>query len=352
MTGVAERKAETIGAERWGSCLHLTLRRPEALNALDLAMVRQLRDHLDRAAGDPAIATVLLSGAGDRGLCAGGDIRAIYRSLDTGDDVAGPFWREEYDLLLAIADFPKPVVVWMDGIVFGGGVGLGMHASHRVVTERTRLAMPETAIGFLPDVGATWRLPRAPDGLGTWMALTGEPVGAATALRAGLADRMLPASLFEALTEALAALPAGAGAADVDRVLAEREAAPGASDLPGFDSEVGLALARADPDQALDALRALRTDAAKRTREILESRSPQSLYVTQRLLALGAEARDLGECLDREFRAAMRIHREPDFREGVRAAVIDKDRNPRWQPWTPDAAADWDRFLQRSGEFA
>ena len=342
--------ATGIGAERIGSSLHLTLRRPQALNALDLAMVRQLRQEFDRAATDASVSTVLLSGEGERGLCAGGDIRAIHRSLDAGEDIAASFWREEYDLLLVIARFPKPVVVWMDGIVFGGGVGLGMHASHRLVTERTRLAMPETLIGFLPDVGATWRLPKAPDGLGAWMALTGEAIGAGAALRAGLADRALPSAGFDALRERLAALPAGSGAREVDEVLAALETDPPSAQMPGFTPAVGQALASPDLDLALADLWADGGEAARHTLALLDARSPASLHVASRLLWMGAHSRSLAECLDREFRAAMRIHREPDFREGVRAAVIDKDRRPRWREWTPEAAADWDLFLGYAGD--
>lgn len=343
MRWIGEAEAiDGVGALRRGSALFVALRRPKALNALDIAMVRRLRAVLDEAAEDGDVACVLLAGEGGRAFCAGGDIRAIHASLDTGEDVAGPFWREEYDLLLRIERFPKPVAVWMDGIVMGGGVGLGMHASHRIVTEGTRLAMPETGIGYLPDVGATWRLPKAPGGLGTWMALTGEPVGAATALRAGLADRFMPARRGEDLARALEAAPDRAA---VDAAIDALAQEPPDDAPAGWSEAVGAALEAPSYEAAVAALERLGGEAAERTLATLRTRSPASLHVTWRMLELGRRSRSLAECLDREWAASMRIHREPDFREGVRAAVVDKDRNPRWAPWSPAEAADWDKFL-------
>ncbi|MCX0247707.1 3-hydroxyisobutyryl-CoA hydrolase, partial [Streptomyces drozdowiczii] len=187
-----------------GRVRHLTLNRPRALNALDHAMVRLMADALDAAGSDEAVVAVLLTGAGERGLCAGGDIRAVRDDALAGGTASLDFWRDEYLLNARIARFPKPYVALMDGIVMGGGVGVSAHGSVRIVTERSRIAMPETGIGFVPDVGGTYLLGAAPGELGTHLALTGEAVGAADALLCGLADHFVPAEGLAALVAALA----------------------------------------------------------------------------------------------------------------------------------------------------
>ncbi|MFT4305819.1 MAG: enoyl-CoA hydratase/isomerase family protein, partial [Microbacterium sp.] len=195
--GVIVRRERTVG--------HLTLDRPRTLNALDLPMVRRLQQALDRWRDDPDVELVLLDGAGGKGLCAGGDVRALREQVLSGHPSrAADFFRAEYALDADIAAYPKPVVVFADGITMGGGIGLAGHAAVRVVTERSRLAMPETRIGFTPDVGGSWLLAHAPGRLGEYLALTGGEMDAADAVYAGFADRLVPAGRLADLAEALA----------------------------------------------------------------------------------------------------------------------------------------------------
>ncbi len=319
---------DEVVVERQGAAGIVRLNRPKALNALTLPMVRALRAGFDQFAGDEAVAFVLLEGEGERAFCAGGDIRAIHDSGRAGTDLAATFWREEYELNALIAEYAKPVIVLMDGIVMGGGAGLSIHASHRVATDRIRFAMPETGIGFVPDVGATHRLSRAPDGTGRYLALTGSIVGAADVIAAGLADVMVPADGLPALrADILAAKDTGG----VEEAIARY----GAGTTPGLFSQHRSLIARAfgapDLEGVLEALEADDSDFAKETRATILSRSPSSLRDTEALLEHARHA-DLRACLTAEFFAALGTLDRPDFYEGVRAAVIDKDRNPRWQP--------------------
>ena len=199
---------ETFGTEdvmirRAGRVGHITLNRPAALNAITLGMVRAMRAAVDHWIDDPDIAVLLIDGAGERGLCAGGDIRALYDSGKAGDGMAMTFWREEYELDIRIARFPKSVVALMDGIVMGGGVGVSAHASHRIVTESTRIAMPECGIGFMPDVGGTWLLSSAPGAFGPYLGLTGTRMTAADAIFAGFADTFVARERLSGLVEGL-----------------------------------------------------------------------------------------------------------------------------------------------------
>lgn len=304
------------------------LNRPQALNALTLPMVRALRDAFERFAAAEDVAFVLLEGEGGKAFCAGGDIRAIHDSGREGTDLAETFWREEYELNARIASFEKPVIVLMDGIVMGGGAGLSIHASHRIVTDRTRFAMPETGIGFVPDVGATYRLARAPHGLGRYLALTGAIVGPADVLGADLADAMVPGERLAAFRAAV--LQAGCRADLDDAIEAHREEpAPGL--LSRSRDSLAHAFAAPDIEGVLQLLAADGSDFARETRTTILSRSPSSLRDTEALLSAAADS-SLEACLRREFFAALGTLDRPDFYEGVRAAVIDKDRNPRWQP--------------------
>jgi enoyl-CoA hydratase len=318
--------------ERKGSAAIICLNRPKALNSLNLAMVHAMKPALARFAEDDSVATVILAGEGERGLCAGGDIRVIYQMGKAGDPAVTQFWREEFPINHRIAHYPKPYVALMDGIVMGGGVGVASHGAHRIVTERTRLAMPETGIGYVPDVGATWLLPKAPGETGTWLGLTGETVGAADAIHAGLADHCVPSEQLAAVVDALAALPQGAEDRHVRDVVERFAIDPGPSLLSderevidrcfGFDSLEEIMAALADEPGEF----------ARSTRDTILRRSPTSLKLTLRLLRLGRDSSSLVECLEREFTAASEILRHHDFYEGVRAAIIDKDRDPKWSP--------------------
>src|SRR3954467_877555 len=206
-------------ARREGAAGIIRLNRPKAINAVTLEMFREVDRALDRFEADPAVGVILLEGAGERGLCAGGDIRALYESSKVRGDLGKILWREEYILNARIAKFAKPYVAFMDGIVMGGGVGLSAHSSHRVVTDRTRLAMPEAGLGFFPDVGGTWLLSHAPGEIGTYFGLTGQIMNGPDAVYAGFADLVVPSGELAAVREALTNAPAGARSIDVKAVI-------------------------------------------------------------------------------------------------------------------------------------
>lgn len=321
--------------ERVGALGRLRLDRPKALKALTHGMVGTIDRALDEFSADPGIAAVLLTGEGERGLCAGGDLRGLYES--DGTAFAESFWRDEYRLDARIAQYEKPFVAVMDGITMGGGVGLSGHAAHRIVTERSRIAMPETGIGYLPDVGGTWLLPRAPGELGTYLGLTGEPVGAADAILCGLADAMVPSRALPDLLDALSALAPDAGDAGVRDLIGRLAREPDPAPLASHRSMIDRCFAFDMVDEILAALAADGSDFAAATRDILLTKSPSSLVLTLCLLRLGRGAPSLEACLEREFHASLAVLDEGDFREGIRAAVIDKDKTPRWNPPSLDA---------------
>lgn len=324
---------EELIVERTGSLGRLRLNRPKALNSLTLGMVRAMHHALDGFLRDPGIAAVLVTGEGDRGLCAGGDIRAIHASGLAHDGMAETFWREEFLLNAAISHYPKQYIAFMDGITMGGGVGISSHGRHRIVTERTRLAMPETGIGYFPDVGATWLLSRAPGEFGTFLGLTGRQIGAGDAIAAGLADTFVASADLPGLIAALAAVPPGDGASGlVAGALRGHSRPPPPGDLDASRAAIDRLFVFDEVETILAALAAEEGDFAAATRETLLTRSPTSLKLTLRLLRLGRSSARVEECLERELGACARILSTPDFYEGIRAAVIDKDRDPHWSP--------------------
>jgi enoyl-CoA hydratase len=330
-------KVDDVILERRGSAGIIRLNRPRALNSLTLGMVRSIAEALDRFSTDADVATVVMAGEGERAFCAGGDIRALHESGRDGTPAAENFWREEFRLNHRIATCPKPYVVLMDGITMGGGVGLSSHGRHRVVTERTRFAMPETGIGYFPDVGATWLLPRAPGEIGIWIGLTGLEVGAADVIYAGLADAHLSAFQLPELVDTLAGLSRGASHRDVDAVLINLSSDPGKGPLGKNRDMIQRTFRSSNVGEILAALQGEGSDFAVETLRALQTRSPTSLTLALRLLREGKQSRSLGECLRREFGACLQILKSADFYEGIRAAVIDKDRNPKWMPATLDA---------------
>src|SRR6201746_307420 len=215
---VADSEGDLI-ARREGSAGILRLNRPKAINAVTLEMFRDIDKALDRFEADPAVGVVLLEGAGERGLCAGGDIRTLYESSQVRGDLGKILWREEYILNARISKFAKPYVAFMDGMVMGGGVGLAAHGSHRVVTDKTKLAMPEVGLGFFPDVGGTWLLSHSPGEIGTYFGLTGQTMNGPDAIYAGFADAVVPSAKLPALREALTKIRAGARSADVKAMI-------------------------------------------------------------------------------------------------------------------------------------
>jgi enoyl-CoA hydratase len=319
-------------AEREGAAGVIRLNRPKAINAVTLEMFRDIDKALDAFEADPAVAVILLEGAGERGLCAGGDIRALYEDSKVKGDLGKILWREEYILNARIAKFAKPYVSFMDGIVMGGGVGLSAHSSHRVVTERTKLAMPEVGLGFFPDVGGTWLLARSPGEIGTYFGLTGQTMNGPDAVYAGFADAVVPSGKLAALREALTKLRPDVTAAEVTSLIHSfatgETSGPVAAIEPQIDAWFG-------HDRMQDIVATLQADGselAQATLKTLSEKSPRGMVVALKLLRLARASRSLEECLVREYRAALEVFASDDFREGVRAAVIDKDRNPKWSP--------------------
>jgi enoyl-CoA hydratase len=317
---------------REGAAGIIRLNRPKTINAMTYEMSLGIDAALDRFEADPEVALVLLEGAGERGLCAGGDIRGLYESSRAGGDLGKVFWRQEYIMNARIAKYPKPYVAFMDGLVMGGGVGLSAHGRHRVVTEKTKLAMPEVGLGFFPDVGGTWLLSRSPGEIGTYFGLTGQTMNGPDAIYARFADAVVPSGKLAALREALTNLRAGVNSAEVkatiDAFATGETSGPVAANQPRIDRWFA-------HDRMQDIVAALQQDGselAQATRRTLGEKSPRGMVVALKLLRLARGSASLEQCLVREYRAALEVFRSDDFREGVRAAVIDKDRNPRWSP--------------------
>ncbi|MEU6126315.1 enoyl-CoA hydratase/isomerase family protein [Streptomyces sp. NPDC047123] len=311
---------------RAGRAGHLVLNRPRAINALNHAMVRIMAEALDSWEHDASVATVVVTGAGERGLCAGGDIRSIHDDVRAGGaDASAAFWHDEYVLNARIARYPKPYVAVMDGIVMGGGVGISAHGGVRVVTERSRVAMPETGIGFVPDVGGTFLLTRTPGELGTHLALTGTAVGAGDALLCGLADHFVPSERLAEFTAALA----DRSPADAVRDFATE--AP-AGELAGQRAWIDSCYAADSVEEIVDRLRAVGDPQAKEAAEMILAKSPTSLKVTLAALRRARELPSLEAVLEQEYRVSCATLSAPDLPEGIRAQVVDKDRRPRWSP--------------------
>ncbi len=312
-----------------GHAGRITLNRPQALNALTQEMCEAIDATLIGWAGDPAVSLVIVDGAGGRALCAGGDIRLLYEAARAGDTaVPAAFFGAEYRMNARIAAFPKPYVAFMDGVVMGGGVGVSAHGSYRVVTERTMLAMPETGIGLFPDVGATWLLSRKLP-LGLHLALTGARVGAADAILAGLADYFVSSAALPALAASLCACEAKAAvAACLDEAAEPPPPAAVGADRAWMDD----CYRHSTIELILDALHASEHPAAQAAAREIAGKSPSSLKVTLRALREAEAMSDLDQALAQELLLAVSCMRSHDFVEGVRAAVIDKDRAPRWDP--------------------
>ncbi|MFN6954528.1 MAG: enoyl-CoA hydratase/isomerase family protein [Acetobacteraceae bacterium] len=319
----------TLIARTGGGIARLTLNRPRALNALDEPLIAALTEAARSAAADPAIRAVVLEGAGPRAFCAGGDVRAI-RALVQANDRAGVhrFFAAEYGLNRLIAEFPKPWISLIGGVCMGGGCGVSVHGSHRVVTEVALLAMPETAIALFPDVGMTHVLPRLPDSIGIWMGLTGARLMGAEAVEAGLATHFVPADRLDALR---AALPAE-GPDAIARVAAP--VPPGR--IAALRPVIARCFGHATPAAILAALDAEGTEWAREQAATLRRASPFSVAVSLEAMRRGATL-PLAECLAMELRLTATVCFHPDFAEGVRAVLVDKDNAPRWTPASLEA---------------
>ncbi|HEX5599135.1 MAG TPA: enoyl-CoA hydratase/isomerase family protein, partial [Hyphomicrobiaceae bacterium] len=298
-------------------------------NALTYPMVLAIHDALKRWEQDPEIAVVILDGAGDRALCAGGDVRAIYESASEGSGFARKFWADEYRLNAYIGRYPKPYVAFMDGIVMGGGIGLSGHGSHRIVTERSQLAMPETGIGLIPDVGGTWLLAHAPGETGIYLGLTGERMRGAGTMYARFADSFVPSSRLADLAKALSEIE---NSSDVDSVIARFSEAPPPSDLASHAREIDATFCFDSVEKIRDALASMNTDWSRKTLEELDRRSPLALKLTLAAIRNARTLPSLEAALNVEYRLTVRLLEHGEFLEGVRALLVDKDKTPKWNP--------------------
>lgn len=315
----------------------VTLNRPKAINSLNDVMVAGLQQALTTWENDDSVRSVLLTGAGERGLCAGGDVVALRQSALGDGSSARQFWSDEYRLNAHIGRYRKPYVAVMDGIVMGGGVGVGAHGNVRVVTDKTKMGMPEVGIGFIPDVGGTYLLARTPGLLGLHAALTGAPFSGADAIALGFADHFVPHERLHDFTEAVIT----DGHEDALNSYAEE---PPPSALLAQRDWIDSCYAGDTVADILDDLRAHDEQAARDAAELIATRSPIALSVTLTAVRRAGHLRTLEEVLQQEFRVSVASAKSHDFVEGIRAQLVDKDRNPQWSPATlaecDDAAID------------
>ena len=310
-----------------GAVGRITLNRPRALHALNLAMCEIMTRALLDWRDDPAVVSVLIDHAGERGFCAGGDIRMIAESGAGDASEARAFFKAEYRLNHLMFVYPKPITAVVDGIVMGGGVGISEPATVRIATERTTYAMPETGIGLFPDVGGGWFLPRLPGETGTWLALTGARLKAADTVALGIHTQFVPSEALAALTADLVASPADP-AATANRHAADAGPAPLAPHREAIDR-----LFAYDTVEAIfAALAADGSEWALAQLATLKTKSPQSLKVTLKQLRIGRTQTDFADTMAMEYRLGGRIVSTHDFQEGVRAVIVDKDNAPQWSP--------------------
>lgn len=321
---IQTRGGDHLIVRRIGRAGRITMNNPKALNALTYDMSLGLEDAMDAWRDDDAVDLIVIDAAGDRAFGAGGDVKELYTRGKAGDSAyAAKFFGDEYRMNAALSTYAKPVVTMVDGIVMGGGVGVSGHGSHRVVSEKTVLAMPECAIGLVPDVGGTWLLARGPGRVGEWLGLTGARVGAADAIEAGFADSFVPSDKFPALIAALEST------GDVGEI-AKAAATPEPGIIPGLRADIDRCFAGTDPIAILARLDAVDADWAKSAAKSIRRGCPLSVWCTLELLERARHARDIKEALMHEFRFSARCTDEGEFLEGVRAQLVDKDRNPQW----------------------
>ena len=315
-----------------GSVGRITLNRPTALHALNLAMCEAMTAALLAWRDDPAVTSVLVDHAGERGFCAGGDIRMIAESGATDASEARAFFLAEYRLNHLMFEYAKPITALVDGIVMGGGVGISEPADLRIATERTTYAMPETGIGLFPDVGGGWFLPRLPGETGTWLALTGARLKAADTVALGIHTHFVASGSLEALKADL--LSGGPDA------VTDHAGYPGAAPLSSHREAIDRLFAFDTVEAILAALEADGSDWALAQLATLRTKSPQSLKVTLRQLRAGRAMQTFAEVMAMEYRLGGRVVRTHDFQEGVRAVIVDKDNRPKWSPATLEGVTD------------
>lgn len=312
-----------------GALRRITLNRPKALNAITLDMADTMTAFMREWAHDPAVGAVLIDGAGDRSFAAGGDIRALYDATKSGDPLPARFWATEYHLNVLIARYPKPVVTIMDGLVMGGGVGLSAHAAHCVLTDRSAVAMPEVGIGFFPDVGVSFLLTRAHCELGTYVALTGHRLSAQDAAVCGLGNSHIPSSRLGEIPSVLADCRKRE---EVRAALGPLETPPAPGKLLKARNWIGHCFSSDTIEDIVETLSVSDADGAGEALDLMRKASPTSLKITLRNLRDAAKFNRVEDCFQQDYRIALACMAEHDFIEGIRAAVVDKDRNPVWRP--------------------
>ena len=316
---------------REGRLAIITLNRPKALNSLTLHMIREMQVQLETWADDPDVGAVLLQGAGEKAFCAGGDVIAVARAAKEGGELPRVFFREEYTLNRTMEFYAKPLIALIDGITMGGGVGISVHGSHRIVGERTLFAMPETGIGLFPDVGGSYFLPRLPGRLGQYLALTGARLKAADCIYCGVGTDYIVGERMEATMTALAEAELGAEAnAEIDDIIDGFASGIGETPLAEERERIDRCFASDEVSEIFAALAADGSDWAEKTLAKLQAMSPLSLLVTAEEMRRGAEM-SFDDCMTMEYRLSQAFMAGHDFHEGIRALLIDKDKAPKWQ---------------------
>jgi len=317
-----------------GRAGRITLNRPDALNALTYGMLTDIVGALAAWQSDPAVELVILDGAGDRALCAGGDVISLYNARSGGSaanpDFAARFWRDEYQLNSAIHHYPKPYVAIMDGIVMGGGVGLSAHGRHRIVTEKTMVAMPETTIGLIPDVGGTWLLGRAQGRFGEYLGLTGARMNGSDAIQMGFADTFVSRSRVPDLVRALTASSGG----DVEAVIEDAAEPVPLSPIAARHDLISRIFSADSVEAIVEKSLGSADEVAQRIHADLATRSPLALKLTLEAIRRARGYASLEEALEVEYRLVTRLYDKGEFIEGIRALLVDKDKAPKWQPPT------------------
>ncbi|WP_299471775.1 enoyl-CoA hydratase/isomerase family protein [uncultured Roseibium sp.] len=309
-----------------GKAGFVTLNRPQTLNALTHSKVIALAEQLKRWADDPTVARVVIKGAGDKAFCAGGDIRSIYDAKQAGEvDGLKQFFRDEYTLNAYIKAYPKPYIALIDGIVMGGGVGVSVHGSHRIGTEKTLFSMPETGIGFFPDVGGTYFLPRMPKKTGVYCALAASRLKQGDALATGVLTHAVAQSSLTELERALET------AEDIDAALEAFLVVPEPGPVKENETIIEEAFSAGSVGEVLERLQRSDTDFGRKASTAIRTKSPTSILITFEQMRRGAHL-SFNECMKLEYRIVSRLLHGVDFFEGIRAVVIDKDQAPKWTP--------------------
>ncbi len=325
----------------------ITLRRPQALNALTMSMCQALDEYLVRWEQDETIKAVVIQGEGERAFCAGGDVRWVYEKGSADQDQAFEFFQHEYRMNRRLFYFSKPFIALLHGITMGGGLGVSIHGSHRVGAESLVLAMPETGIGFYPDIGASYFLPRCPGKLGWHLGLSGEKIDAHDASYLNLIDFVIDQSDFPKVIEQLMNTHFEDNAhAQVSQCLKQWQISIEPTQLIADQAEIDYYYSAPSVEEILNRLESASTERALKIFNLLKEKSPTSLKITLALLNQSAQ-QDFDACMDLELKLTKQFLKHHDFYEGVRAAIVDKDRKPRWQPASLDEVDDkvWSYWL-------